>query len=130
MFKYLHRLRLQRCTFRVLLVHKELLSSNIGIHFRSLCARLVHSVGPRGNVSAVLCIGRRVPDAHELQPPILTPDLGQSDIAVTTEGTHRFGSLEFVRERSFVKDSALDPGAKCQRLAEWRSESINFGPII
>jgi len=65
-----------------------------------------------------------------LQPPILRPDLGQSGIAVTTEGTHRFGSLEFGRERSFVKDSARDPGVKFQHLAEWRSESINFGPII
>src|SRR6266404_5146324 len=106
MFTYLHRLHLHRCTFCVLLVYTELLSSNIGIDFRSLCARLVHSVVPRGHVSAVLCVGRRVPDAHELQPPIFRPDLGESDIAVTTEGTHRFRSFEFGRQRSFAKDSA------------------------
>src|SRR5258707_11761006 len=105
-FGHLHRLNPYSTTFGVLLVHGRLLRRRTDIWFRSSFVRGIHSVGPRGHVSAVLCVGRRVQDADKLQAPVLGPNLGESDIAVTTEGTHRFRSFEFGRQRSFAKDSA------------------------
>src|SRR6266403_4796301 len=113
-FGHLHRLHLYSSTFSVL-VRTKLLRSNIGIQVRSLCARLVHSVGPSGNVSAVLCIGRRVQDTDQLQAPVFGLNLGESDIAVATEGTYCFGLLEFGRQRSFAKDSARNSSVEFHR---------------
>src|SRR6202008_5113941 len=74
--------------------------------------------------------GRRVQNADELQAPVLGPNLGESDIAVTTEGTNCFRSFEFGRQCTFAKDSASNSGVEFHRLAEGRSESVNCGPII
>jgi hypothetical protein len=65
-----------------------------------------------------------------LQAPVLGSDLGESDVAVATEGAHCFGLLEFGRQCSFAKDSASNSGVEFHRLAEGRSESVNCGPII
>src|SRR5262249_5318858 len=113
----------------IVLVHGKFLRRQIDIWFRTFFVRGIHSVGPRGHVSAVLCVGPRVQDADELQAPVLGPNFGESDIAVTTEGTHRFRSFEFGRQRSFAKDSASNSGVEFHRLAEGRSESVNSGLI-
>src|SRR6266478_3945202 len=128
-FGHLHRLHLYSSTFSVL-VRTKLLRSNIGIHVRSLCARIVHSVGPSGNVSAVLCVGRRVQDTDELQAPVFGPNFGESDSAVATEGTHCVGLFEFGRQCSFAKNSARHSSVEFPRLSVWRSKSVAFGPII
>jgi hypothetical protein len=38
--------------------------------------------------------------------------------------------LEFVRQRSFSKESARNSSVALHRLAEGRAESVNFGPTI
>src|SRR5260370_891257 len=129
-FGHLHRLHPYSTTFGVVLVQGRLLRRQIDIGFSSFFVRGIHSVGPRVHVSALLCVGRRVRDADESQAPVRGPNLGESNIAVTTEGTHRFRSFEFGRQRSFAKDSASDSGVEFHRLAEGGSESVNSGLII
>src|SRR5260370_4594219 len=129
-FGHLHRLHLYSSTFCVLLVHTQLLRSHSATEVRSRSARHVHSVGPRRNVSAVLCIGRRVRDTDKLQAPVLGADLRESDIAIAAEGTHCFGLLELGRQCSFAKKSAGYSSVKLHRFAERRNESVHFWPDI
>src|SRR5258708_34613527 len=128
-FGHLRSLHPYSRSFGVFLVHGRFLRRRIDIWVRSFCVRGIHSVGPRGYVLAELCVGRRVEGADELQTPVFGTDLGESDITVTTEGTHRFRSFEFGSQRSFAKDSASNSGIEFHRLAEGRSQSVNFGSI-
>jgi len=65
-----------------------------------------------------------------LEAPVLGPDVGESDITVATERTHGFGLLKFGRQCSFAKESAREFCVEFHRLAEGRSKSVSFGPIV
>jgi len=95
--------------------------------------RGIHSVGPRGHVSAVLCVGRRVSRRRRVCKGA-SPRAESRRVRyrpLRRKETHRFRSFEFGRQCHVSrKDSASNSGVEFHRLAEGpKASPVNSGLI-